>query len=289
MYCDFQTQTHAKWILAGEHAVIRGYGALVFPLDHFSLTLSYRKSFCPLEIHCEGEHATSIDELFLQVVEYGIALLGQQKQHCQGQFFLKNNIPLGVGLGASAALCVAVTRWFIAVGMLDTANLYPFAKQLEDLFHGQSSGLDIAGVIAETGIYFQQGAWTPLTQRWQPQWRLSSCDQVGLTKDSIQKTQAWSEDNQAFAELLDQRMHESVILARHALENITPQAEACLIEAMDQAASCFQQWGLISEDLHRHMQTLRDAGASAVKPTGSGNGGYVVSLWKRSQATQISA
>lgn len=32
MFCDFETTTHGKWILAGEHAVLRGFSALVFPV-----------------------------------------------------------------------------------------------------------------------------------------------------------------------------------------------------------------------------------------------------------------
>ncbi len=38
--------------------------------------------------------------------------------------------------------------------------------------------------------------------------------------------------------------------------------------------------GLISESLQQHMQQLLHEGALAVKPTGSGSGGYVLSLWE---------
>jgi mevalonate kinase len=38
---------------------------------------------------------------------------------------------------------------------------------------------------------------------------------------------------------------------------------------------------LIKGTLEQHIQTLVEKGAVAVKPTGAGSGGYVVSLWDR--------
>ncbi|MFI4919641.1 MAG: mevalonate kinase, partial [Legionellales bacterium] len=42
MFCDFETTTFGKWILAGEHAVVRGHEALVFPIKEKQLHLQYR-------------------------------------------------------------------------------------------------------------------------------------------------------------------------------------------------------------------------------------------------------
>lgn len=41
MFYDFATTTYGKWILVGEHAVVRGHAALVFPIKGKKLTLSY--------------------------------------------------------------------------------------------------------------------------------------------------------------------------------------------------------------------------------------------------------
>lgn len=281
MSYDFQTTTHGKWILAGEHAVIRGHGALVFPIKARELTLNYHQSTSELSANYEGESGADTHLLFWSVLEQGMQILGRSLNSLNGHFNLYSTIPVGVGMGASAALCVAMARWFVAMDMLADMETHDFARQLENLFHGQSSGLDISGVAAAAGVYFKQRVCQPIEQTWQPKWFLSSCGQIGITSHCINQVQTLWQENQARASQIDQKMADCVAQARLALEKRTPDAQQMLANAMNNAADCFQQWGLVSESLQRHMQNLWEAGAVAVKPTGSGGGGYVVSLWDR--------
>ncbi|TAL65081.1 MAG: mevalonate kinase, partial [Legionella sp.] len=82
------------------------------------------------------------------------------------------------------------------------------------------------------------------------------------------------------AQSLDLQMLDAVNACQSALEEGGNEALAQLAQAMNKAADCFFQWGLVSESLQQHMQQLLKSGALAVKPTGSGGGGYVVSLWE---------
>lgn len=279
MFSDFETITFGKWILAGEHAVVRGHEALVFPIKEKYLILKYSASSPSLSADYSGTSGSDMHLLFWSVLEQGMQLLGQSLNQSVGHFYLESNIPVGVGMGASAALCVAMSRWFCAQNMVADTECNQFAKELEHLFHGKSSGLDIAGVASEHGVYFKAGHCIPLTPKIKPKWFLSSCHQIGITSHCIQQVQKLWEEQPQKAELIDLQMISSVQEARLALEAGGANAIERLAKAMNKAADCFIQWGLVSESLQQHMNSLFAEGAIAVKPTGSGGGGFVLSLW----------
>lgn len=282
MFYDFVTTTHAKWILAGEHSVVRGNNALVFPVKSKTFSLTYTSETTKLSTSYSGESGADMHILFLSVLRQGMQLLNTSINNLTGHFNLECDIPIGVGLGASAALCAATANWFTAQKLISNTENFSFAKQLENLFHGQSSGLDIAGSMSNTGIYFNNGNFEPLNKTWNPTWFLSSCNQVGITFQCIQKVDKFWETDALAAKHLDNQMTQAVNTAYQALIDLNiANAKQKLAQAINQARNCFAKWGLINDNLQQHMDNLITHGAIAAKPTGSGGGGYVISLWDK--------
>lgn len=279
---DFKITTHGKWILTGEHAVLRGCPALLFPVASRSMSLAYQANSQEPQIEFLGHADETLQAIFWLAFERAIDIVKRSRHVITGKFLLSNTIPISAGMGASAALCVSIGRWLIWQGWLTENSLYEFARELENLFHQESSGADIAAILSQTGTYFvRNGERRPLTINWQPVWYLSHSGQSSSTATCINKVKAlWQQDMQ-LGQQIDADMYESVRLAEVALKLPAKEGLPLLRQALDLGCSCFERWNLTGGKIGEHMAQLREAGALAVKPTGSGDGGFVLSLWEQ--------
>ncbi len=277
-----ETTVYGKWILTGEHAVLRGCPALVFPVLGRSLQLSHQENGKDISVDFLGPHGDELRLLFWGVIERGLELSGIPRARAQGQFRIESSIPVGAGLGASAALCVAIGRWFQAHEWVEEKDLAEFCRQLENLFHGESSGVDIAVALSAQGLQYERGHKPEnFTLNWSPDWYISYSGKRGVTSECVAKVKAlWMRDERLGA-ALDRDMREATLAARAALTK--PSSDfgfEALASAINKARGCFERWGLASGEIGSHIQHLVNLGAYAVKPTGSGDGGYVLSLWR---------
>lgn len=284
----FETQSYGKWILAGEHAVLRGVPAVVFPLKSRALNLRFEETGRPLEVALEGEHGEELQLLVWGVLEKACELKKIKRASLTGKLQLRSSIPVGAGMGASAALCVALTRWLGFLGLVQENEFYDFARTLENLFHGESSGVDIAVALSGEPLYFVRGGERKtLHPKWQPRWYISYSGKRGVTLDCVNKVKALIAQNPALGEKIDREMKKAVELSLNAFDLPEAEGTAQLAEAMDLASQCFQQWGLTEGAPQKQMDWLRESGALSVKPTGSGGGGYVLSLWTNKPSEEV--
>ncbi len=283
---SFETQTFGKWILAGEHAVLRGSPALVFPLYSRSLNFKFfakenKQSSQLIELKLNGTHGSELELLFRGVLEKAFELKNIANNNIQGLVEISSSIPIGAGLGASAALCVAITRWFQSMSVVSDSEKHEFARELENLFHGESSGVDIAVVTEESGLIFSKnGEKDFFKPAWKPNLYISFSGQKGITYECVKKVKGMMEKNPDLATVIDERMKTAVLMCKTALSEKTEKSFSLLQQAIQLSGSCFEDWELTQGVVKDHMNKLAKSGASAVKPTGSGGGGYVLSLWE---------
>ena len=277
---EFRTRACGKWILAGEHAVLRGSRALAFPLHACALELQYVGSDKKLTVHSEGVQNDVLHACLQRALERAVELLDLRRSALKGALLVFNRLPCGAGLGASAALCVALARWFERLGLVSSGAVHEFARQLEDLFHGESSGLDIAVTLRERPVLFRSdiGA-SDFDAAWAPRLFLSDSGARAATRECVDKVKALLRQSPAEGESIDTDMRSAVDRCALALREDQAGAFEELAEGINLAARCFLRWGLLEQRLADHMEDLMVAGAYAAKPTGAGVGGYVVSLW----------
>lgn len=269
--------THGKVILAGEHGVVRGGEALVMPLRSRRLTLSWEPSpdgkyhvSSAIE-GVESGKAGPFAAPFRDALNRALDLSGFATPHKGYRVRIESNIPIQAGLGSSAALSVAVVRFLAAEGA-QLPQPFALAIEIENLFHGNSSGLDVACVLSDVPIrYSRSNPPEDLPMAWKPRFYLQDTGKRASTKDCVAKVSAANRKD------IDERMGQAVSKARSALLSEQSDRMNDLAKAITLAATCFDDWGLGSHA--ESVEKLKARGALAVKPTGSGGGGFLLSLW----------
>lgn len=132
MIKDIKVSVPAKCILFGEYAVVEGWPGIAFSIPEFTTTIiiSFSDHF---------EYKGASEDIIRELCELF---------HVNAQIQIQSTIPMGVGLGSSAAFLVALITALSEYSGIKV-NLFQMAWEWEHRLHnGKSSGLDIAACIA---------------------------------------------------------------------------------------------------------------------------------------------
>jgi mevalonate kinase len=289
MWVRFKTCLPGKWVLVGEHTVMRGGMAIVFPYPEVRFCLDFVPRKCNSLTVIPPDAEPVIFKL-LKIYE------SQQKVNNRfswpaGRLTIHSTIPQGAGLGSSAALCLGVARWIASTTGIPECDLAETARSLESCFHGNSSGMDIAAVSANAPIIFEKGC-PPRALKFErlPHFTLHDTGLRSSTAGCISQVKAFIEKDPLGALSIDRAMDAASYKALKGLLTYCRGKDRAglelLADGMRMALECFNPsaWNLILESEQQLICSLLADGALAAKPTGSGRGGVVVALWECPQS-----
>lgn len=160
-----EVKTPGKAILTGEHAVIYGQEAIALCLpdiflslkiDHERVARSWNDAW-----HRDGLALSSQEKLTLnKCLGEALRVNGLPSlNHFEPQsIHLASEIPLGAGMGSSAALSISLMKLVhIAFNkVVSTEDLAQQANAIDSLFHGKSSGIDTATIASGGAVVFSR-------------------------------------------------------------------------------------------------------------------------------------
>ena len=287
---QFQKRFYGKWVLSGEYSVLRSGSALVYPIPHYYIDFSYSDSKTALQIKRRGPHQVGLDFSVAPLLDKALKKANKKREQLKGTLTIESFIPFGTGLGASAVICTGLASLFLYKGWISKSQLKDFAISLENFFHGQSSGMDISSVLEQKAVLYQNGKVIQNLPKFKvkPLLFLSYSGGRAPTSVGVSKVNKLFDTNKNKAKKIDKDMSVSTSLCLQALkEKNKNKCNQILQQALSLGRECFQSWKLISYDLENHMNHLEQKGALAEKPTGSGLGGHVISLWDKKPPTSL--
>lgn len=304
-----QARANGKAILIGEHAVVYGEPALAVALRHMGLALEALPEAVPTwesawelvePVGVESRDSTLAGARARLTEGLAAALhacgLGVLESYSPQRLRLDSRIPLGAGMGGSAAISTALARLLSARDRLgrplpepDPATLLARANAVEGVFHGTASGIDVAACASSGVIRFTRAAGASVATVGREFWlllvdsgeRTPTSAVVGRLRDKISRE---PEGGPCAREI-------------QALGALTARAAA------DLARGDLRALGSHLSAAHRHLRTLEvstermcaiaealeAAGALGAKLTGAGGGGLVLGLFDAQPAEGLIA
>lgn len=266
-----------KFILGGEHSVVYRGRALAFPLPKLELHYrEHRNAQKKLILNGKIESESRLDRLLQLRSALGI------ESSCPG-IEIKSDIPLGAGLGSSAALCVAMLRAHFPA--LSGTELAQRALIGERLFHGKPSGVDPYTVALEQAIAFRAqdaSVQTLDTRSFREAQLCFVLKDSGTRHETLNVVSQVQKVKEETPLIWDDLMDALATNAQAMIEAFEKRPATALGRLMNDSHFRLIQLGVSNETIDDIADEFRKAGALGAKITGAGQGGFVLGLFYES-------
>ena len=264
---------NGKAVLLGEHAVVYGMPAIAAGLSLGAEARAEPAAQGSLRV-AERVALWGDGSELARALEGICAALGCGPHRVE----LDVNLPLGSGLGGSAAIGVAVARALLAASgePESEGRVLAGAAAFEKVFHGNPSGVDAAAAYAGGCIWFTKAA-GPESLFVAVPLRLAVClaGPPASTKEMVDQVRR-----------LGERRPDQLGKTLSGIESLVKNAKTCIeagdLSGLGQLMNYNQMLlaGLFlsTPDIERACAVAREAGALGAKLTGAGGGGAVIAL-----------
>jgi len=283
-----------KVILLGEHAVVYDRHALALPLaravtaevvetaDATRITMPDWNLAQDVETRNPDDGAASILALIMRHLDVG-------KRHFDVR--IRARIPAAMGLGASAAMAVAMIRAFDRLLHLDLDNraVDRLAFECEKLAHGTPSGIDNnIATYGEPVLYTRSSATRtkPIQLAETPPVVIASSGERGITRDQVAGVRARHTRNTTLYDTIFAEIDELSIAGAVALRE---RDYGTLGAMMNVCHGFLNAIEVSTPTLEKMIGIARSAGALGAKLTGAGGGGSIVALCPGTRESVMSA
>jgi mevalonate kinase len=272
----FSGKAFGKVILLGEHAVVYGEPALASALA----------AGCVVEVKdSPGMPHLLLDTQVLDVrdAENGVCKAVRIAQEAAGlqnalDVTIRFDVPVGAGLGSSAAMSVALPRAMFAraAKTLSDATLKDLSHQIERVFHGNPSGLDaLLAMSGETGLFTKKGGLVPMSPK-EPV-RLIIAD-TGVPRSTQTQVSNVAARRERLGKPIEKTIEAIGEIARQGADALQKGDLARLGELMNANQGLLSAVSVSCGEIEHLVHVARAAGAIGAKLTGAGGGGCVIAL-----------
>lgn len=268
-----------KLIVFGEHAVVYGRPAVACSLPTGARATLQRASRSRWLI----EHPNGRIDADADILKAGNLLL-EPFGLCADELDIRieMSIPLGAGLGSSAAMAVAVARGAARLLDLNEADTEQRVSRAvvasESVFHGKASGIDQQAAMGSGFFTFHKSDSGPVAETLEVDAHRWVVARVAPSKSTAAMVQSVADRRERLPGLMESLFDDFALLSELGAQALTEGAWDVVGELMNINQGLLNAIGVSSPILEAACTAANRSGALGAKITGAGGGGCILAL-----------